>query len=147
MAISHAFESELQPELESETEALIDPQLRREPELGIELSGSGFNSEPSSGSELQSSELNSLARNSIPKPALALSLSQSQSQSWILGFKFEPEFEPEFELELELELELEPSSAERQSSELSSLARNSIPSPALALILSQSQNWIPSPGV
>ena len=33
--IGPIFESELQPELESETEALIDLRLRREPELGI----------------------------------------------------------------------------------------------------------------
>ncbi|KFZ22876.1 hypothetical protein V502_02645 [Pseudogymnoascus sp. VKM F-4520 (FW-2644)] len=48
------FKSDLQPELESETEALIDPELRLEPELGIELSGSGPNFEPSSGSSSSS---------------------------------------------------------------------------------------------
>ncbi|KFY81022.1 hypothetical protein V499_00181 [Pseudogymnoascus sp. VKM F-103] len=97
------FESELQPELEleSETEALIDPrlwrepelgvqfraQLRRETELGIELSGSGFNSEPSSGSEPElglDSEL-------PPKPEMV------------------PESDPKIDPELEPELELEPS--------------------------------------
>ncbi|KFY03974.1 hypothetical protein V490_00036 [Pseudogymnoascus sp. VKM F-3557] len=100
------FESELQPELEleSETEALIDPQLQLEPELGIELSGSEPERELDSGLrvqagirtrtgartqlrqalelriELSSSELNSEA-SSGSKPALALSQSQSESCS------------------------------------------------------------------
>lgn len=46
------FESELQPKLESEAEALIDPRLRRAPKHGIELSGPGPYSEPSSAFEL-----------------------------------------------------------------------------------------------
>ncbi|KFY99011.1 hypothetical protein V498_01051 [Pseudogymnoascus sp. VKM F-4517 (FW-2822)] len=46
-------------------ETIIDPRLRQEPELGIELSGSGFNSEPSSSSEREPErelELNSELR-------------------------------------------------------------------------------------
>ncbi|KFY98789.1 hypothetical protein V498_01230 [Pseudogymnoascus sp. VKM F-4517 (FW-2822)] len=60
-------------------------QLRQEPELGIELLGSGFNYKPSSGSER---ELNSELSRPVPTRAQARVLAQLQS-------------EPEFRAELE----------------------------------------------
>ncbi|KFY99256.1 hypothetical protein V500_01428 [Pseudogymnoascus sp. VKM F-4518 (FW-2643)] len=59
-AMGPIFESELQPE----PEVLIDPRLRRAPELelGIEISGSGLSSEPELRIELSSSGLNSELR-------------------------------------------------------------------------------------
>ncbi|KFY32501.1 hypothetical protein V493_00138 [Pseudogymnoascus sp. VKM F-4281 (FW-2241)] len=158
------FESELQPELESETEALIDPRLRqREPEL---------NYEPSSGSEPELRiELNSDLRTRARvrsgtraraqlqlEPELRIELSGSELRIELSSGSErapEPEREPERELWLSSILSSEPESSilipsehqsqsESQSSILSSVAE---PEFCSELESSRLQARAPDPGI
>ncbi|OBT61467.1 hypothetical protein VE03_08986, partial [Pseudogymnoascus sp. 23342-1-I1] len=105
LTLAPIFESELHPE----PEALIDPRLRQAPELelGIELSSSGLNSEPGSGSKLNSElrvGLRIRARaGTRARAGLRIEFSRSELNSGPssgLELNSEPEPEPELNSEL-----------------------------------------------
>ncbi|KFY31774.1 hypothetical protein V493_00807 [Pseudogymnoascus sp. VKM F-4281 (FW-2241)] len=148
------FESELEPE------ALIDPQLCRAPELGIELSRSEPNSELSSGSEPEPElepELNSRLRARLPARAraqaqaqlrraleLGIELSQSEPNSK-LSSSSEPEPEPELEPELNSRLRARARAQLHQAPELGIESSHSEPELSIELELRRgSQARVPA---
>ncbi|KFY98655.1 hypothetical protein V498_01337 [Pseudogymnoascus sp. VKM F-4517 (FW-2822)] len=102
------FESELQPELEleSETEALIDPQLRREPELGIELSSLEPERELDSRLRVRAGIRTRTRARTQLRQALELRIELSSSElNSEASSSSKPELEPERELDSRLQVQ------------------------------------------